>query len=64
MVKRGNRVVTQLLIKWKGEKPIDATWEDFQFNKEKFSDFDLIVEIVLKGGRVSETVLGTLSQDR
>lgn len=29
MVKRGNRVVTQILIKWKVEKALDATWEDF-----------------------------------
>lgn len=29
VIMRGNRPVSQILIKWKEEETVDATWEDF-----------------------------------
>lgn len=29
MIKRGNRAVIHVLIKWKGEDLTEAIWEDF-----------------------------------
>lgn len=49
IIRRGNRAVTQLLIKWKEDKS-EATWEDAQKIKAKFLSFDLAGEVTLKGG--------------
>lgn len=35
-MRRGNQVVTQILIKWKGEGKEDAIWKDYDLMKEKF----------------------------
>lgn len=53
MVKKGNRAVTQWLIKWKGEDIAEATWEDAQFIREKFSKMNLAGRVVLKGEGMS-----------
>lgn len=53
MVKRGNKAITQILIKWKGESREDATWEEFWTMKEKFPTFNHRVEVVLKGEGLS-----------
>lgn len=49
MVKRGNRTVTQVLIKWKGKDVTDTTWEDFQLLKERFPRFNLAGEVASQG---------------
>lgn len=42
MVKKKNRAVTQVLIKWKGSSWEDATWEDYVVISIKFPDFNLV----------------------
>ncbi|XP_006579069.1 uncharacterized protein [Glycine max] len=37
-VKRGNKVVTKVLIKWKHRLPEDATWEFYYDLKKKFPE--------------------------
>lgn len=61
MIKRGNRAITQVLIKWLGEDRADATWEDFLVIKQKFPDFNLVAEIVLEDGGVSGFYLMVLA---
>ena len=39
-VKRGNKVVTKVLIKWKHQLPEDATWEFYYDLKKKFPEFN------------------------
>ena len=39
-VKRGNKVVTKVLVKWKHLLPEDATWEFFFDLKKKFPNFN------------------------
>jgi len=39
-VKRGNRVVTKVLVQWKHQLPEDATWEFFYDLKQKFPHFN------------------------
>lgn len=53
MVKRGNRAVTRVLIKWMREEAIDATWEDYSVINAKFPAFDLLDEVRFKGEGVS-----------
>ena len=38
-VKRKNRVVTKVLVKWKHQLPEDDTWEFFYDFKQRFPDF-------------------------
>ena len=40
-VKRGNKVVTKVLIKWKHQLLEDATWELFYDLKKKYPGFNL-----------------------
>lgn len=61
MVKWENKVVNQILIKWRGEEASDATWEDYYLLKERFPDFNLVYEVNLKGGRVSSSCALILS---
>ncbi|XP_070057092.1 uncharacterized protein [Nicotiana tomentosiformis] len=39
MIKRGNRVVTQVLVQWANLSPEEATWEDFSFLTSQFPEF-------------------------
>lgn len=57
MTKRGNRAMTQVLVRWKGEEEADATWEDFQLMKEKFHEFNLVVEANSRKGGMSGSML-------
>ena len=38
-VKRGNKAVTKLLVKWKHQLPENATWEFYYDFKKKFPNF-------------------------
>lgn len=40
MVRRGNRVVTEVLVEWTNSFPEDVTWESFQQMKETFPCLD------------------------
>ncbi|XP_039045952.1 uncharacterized protein LOC120185946 [Hibiscus syriacus] len=40
IVKRQNKVITQLLIQWSNLGEENATWEDYAVLKSQFSDFD------------------------
>lgn len=38
LVKKGNRAITQVLVKWKQVPATSATWEDYQVVKHRFPD--------------------------
>nr|XP_009591072.1 uncharacterized protein LOC104088140 [Nicotiana tomentosiformis] len=40
LIKRNNADVVRVLVQWSNLPPEDATWEDYQFLKAKFPDFD------------------------
>ncbi|XP_070024821.1 uncharacterized protein LOC142181679 [Nicotiana tabacum] len=40
LIKRNNAVVVSVLVQWSNLPPEDATWEDYQFIKAKFPNFD------------------------
>ncbi|XP_070028569.1 uncharacterized protein [Nicotiana sylvestris] len=40
MVKKGNKVVVQVLVQWANLSKEEATWEDYSFLKSQFPDFD------------------------
>ncbi|XP_075099353.1 uncharacterized protein LOC142176168 [Nicotiana tabacum] len=40
MIKRGNKVVTQVLIQWSNLLSEKATWEDYGFIKSQFPNFE------------------------
>lgn len=56
MIRKGNRAVTQLLIKWKENKS-KATWKNAKMIKVKFLSFDLATKVTLKGGGLSGSSL-------
>lgn len=39
-VKKNNVAAVKVLVQWSNLPPEDATWEDYQFLKTKFPDFD------------------------
>lgn len=41
MVHHGNTAGVKVLIQWSSLPPEDATWEDYEFLKAKFPDFDV-----------------------
>jgi hypothetical protein len=45
------RGVRQVLIRWKGEPPSAATWEDVDSFIDKYPDFQLEDELLVEGGR-------------
>lgn len=53
MVKKGNRAVTQWLIKWKNQEVTKTTWKEAASIREKFPSFDLADEVALKEGGMS-----------
>lgn len=61
MIKQGNHVVTQVLIKWEGKDIMDATWKDFQLMKERFPGFNLAAEVDSWKGRMSGSNPGDLT---
>lgn len=40
LVKKNNVAAVKVLLQWSNLPPEDATWEDYQFLKTKFPDFD------------------------
>lgn len=40
MVRKGNVAAVKILVQWSNLPPEDATWEDYDFLKAKFSNFD------------------------
>ncbi|XP_070049794.1 uncharacterized protein [Nicotiana tomentosiformis] len=40
MVKKNNITIVKVLVQWFNLSPEDATWEDYQFLKDTFPDFD------------------------
>ncbi len=40
MIRRGNRAITQALVKWSSLDEADATWMDYWALKNQFPDFD------------------------
>ena len=40
MVKKGSRVVTEVLVKWQGTDEEDATWENYYKLKEKYPNLE------------------------
>lgn len=56
MIRKGNRAVTQLLIKWKENKS-KATWENAKMINVKFPSFDLATKITLNRGGLSGSSL-------
>lgn len=64
MIKQGNCAVMQVLIKWKNEDVLDATWEDFQVMKEWFPGFNLAVEVESRKGGVSGSLLNLIRGGR
>lgn len=54
VIKRGNRIVAQVLIKWKNKYAADVTREDYWVIKEKYPHFNLVGEVGSQGGGVSD----------
>ncbi|XP_075074638.1 uncharacterized protein LOC142162214 [Nicotiana tabacum] len=40
LIQRGNIVAVKVLVQWSNLPPKDASWEDYDFLKKKFSGFD------------------------
>ncbi len=40
MVKKGNRAVAQVLVRWSNLAEEDATWEDYWVIKAQYPQFD------------------------
>ncbi|KAH0699131.1 hypothetical protein KY284_013346 [Solanum tuberosum] len=52
MIKKGNKVVDQLLIQWKNMSKEQATWEDYHVIKTRFPSFFLEDKKVSKEGEI------------
>ncbi|WMV14994.1 hypothetical protein MTR67_008379, partial [Solanum verrucosum] len=54
VIKKGNKVVAQLLIQWKNMSKEQATWEDFHMIKTRFLSSFLEDKKVSKGGEMMQ----------
>jgi hypothetical protein len=45
------RGVRQVLVHWKGQSAVSATWEDLDTFRDKYPDFQLEDELDIEGGR-------------
>lgn len=49
-VKKGSKIVEQLLVKWKKLQEEDATWEDYQSFTVRFPNINLEDKVAVRGG--------------
>lgn len=40
MMKKENKAATQVLVQWANLSPDEATWEDWEFVKSQFPNFE------------------------
>lgn len=52
IVKRGNHIITKILVKWHGCEEADATWEGYHQLQQRFPDLHLEDKVLEEEGYV------------